>query len=190
MIPFNRLGFLFKVFGSAIYPREVRDRLADVCRDLWREARILDLGGGTGVLADLAYGARKDLLCIILDPARGMLRYSGPHALKAAGIAEELPFKAGMFDAVLIGDALHHFGDPDQAFSETRRVLKKEGVLFVFDMDPGHFMGSLIRAAEKLLGEPAHFFPPGLLSRLLEGHGFTTRLDRYGWRYSITARSR
>ena len=189
MIPFNRLGFLFKRFGNAIYPQRVRDRLGEVVDSLGPKALALDLGGGTGILAALALRRRQDLRCVVLDPAMGMLRHGGPALGRAAGVAEEMPFKTGLFDAVFIGDALHHFDNGGKALSETVRVMKRGGILFIFDIDPDRVTGRLICVAERLLGEPAGFLSPETLKQLLGGYGFMVRIDRCGWRYSVTARA-
>jgi ubiquinone/menaquinone biosynthesis C-methylase UbiE len=185
MIPFDRLGIFFKIWGGAIYPKEARVRVTAIGRALRPKARVLDLGGGTGVLADLILRAREDLGCFVVDPSLGMLAKGSRHIRRAAGVAESLPFKDGAFDAVLIGDALHHFGNPLKAFSEVMRILEPGGVLFIFDIDPDTAMGKTIRVMEKFLREPAGFYSPEELSRLLRERGFRVRVDRYGWRYSI-----
>ena len=187
MIPFNRLGFLFKMFGIMIYPGEARVRLSTIGRSLAPRARVLDLGGGTGVLADLIHRVRQDLRCVAADPALGMLEKGSPHILKAAGLAESLPFKENIFEAVLIGDALHHFDNPLKAILEVMRVLKPDGILFIFDMDPETFAGRIIYRVEKLMREPARFRPPEELSKILTDYGFRVKTERYDWRYSITA---
>jgi ubiquinone/menaquinone biosynthesis C-methylase UbiE len=186
MIPFGRLAILFKIWGGAVYPKEARVRLNAIGRALKPGARVLDLGAGTGVLADLIYRVRQDLGCFAVDPSVGMLQKGSRHIRKAVGAAESLPFKDSAFEAILIGDALHHFSDPLQAFFEVMRVLKPRGVVFIFDIDTGTFTGRVIRAMERLLREPARFHTPEELSKLLTEHGFQVVLDRYDWRYSIT----
>jgi len=187
MIPFNRLGSLFRAFGGMIYTQEVRVRLSAIGRTLGPKARVLDLGGGTGVLADLIYRVRQDLVCFVVDPALGMVGKGSRHIRKAAGIAESLPLKDGTFEAVLIGDALHHFNDPLGAILEVMRVLKSGGILFIFDIDPHVSLGKVICRAERLLREPARFRSPEELNKTLTEYGFQVRIDRYDWRYSITA---
>jgi ubiquinone/menaquinone biosynthesis C-methylase UbiE len=110
------------------------------------------------------------------------------HIRKAAGAAESLPFKDSTFEAVLIGDALHHFKEPLRGLMEAMRVLKPGGLLFIFDIDPGTLMGKVIERMEKLLREPAHFHSPEELSKLLTDYSFSVRTDRYDWRYSITGK--
>jgi ubiquinone/menaquinone biosynthesis C-methylase UbiE len=190
MIPFDRLAVFFKLWGGAIYPEAVRVRLSSIGRALKPGGRVLDLGGGTGVLADLIYRVRQDLDCFVADPSSKMLIKGSRHIRKAAGLAESLPFKDNTFDAVLIGDALHHFNDPLKGFFEVMRVLKPRGVLFIFDIDPTTPMGKVIRGMERLFREPGRFYAPDELSEILTEYSFKVRVDRYDWRYSITGELR
>ncbi len=137
-------------------------------------------------MADLIHRVRQDLVCFLVDPASGMLAKSSRHIRKAAGVAENLPFKDSTFEAVLIGDALHHFREPLRGIVEAMRILKPGGYLFIFDIDPATLTGKVIRTAEKIMREPARFCSPEDLGKLLEEYGFRVRIDKYDWRYSIT----
>jgi len=187
MIPFNHLGWVFKNVGSLIYPLEIRESLCDFLIPLERSASILDLGAGTGVMSEFAYACREDLQFTAADPAEGMLKFSADYIQTHRAFAEELPFEANSFEAILIGEALHHFSDVDKAFQEIVRVLNKEGKLFIYDFDPSTFLGSILCRAEKLLGEPGNFFSPAILKKMLEDHGFSVLIKQYGWRYTISA---
>jgi demethylmenaquinone methyltransferase/2-methoxy-6-polyprenyl-1,4-benzoquinol methylase len=187
MIPFNHLGWLFKYFGPVAYPQEVIEGLCNFLKTISAEGRLLDLGAGTGVLSEFAYGCRRDLEFVAIDPAPGMLKYAPEYVRTHTASAEALPFAAESFEAVLIGEALHHFQAPEKAVQEIVRVLKSGGRLFIYEFDPGTFMGGSLCMAEKLLGEPGHFYAPEALKELLESHGFSVLINRYGWRYSIHA---
>jgi SAM-dependent methyltransferase len=188
MIPFNRLGWLFSRFGPMIYPGMVRREFCELLQTLPPHARLLDLGAGTGVLSHFAHQCRSDLQLAAADPAEGMLRYAPSHAKRVNAVAESLPFGDTHFDAVAIGESLHHFDAPGTALDEVTRVLKNEGALFIYDFDPATFMGALICRTERLLGEPANFFPPGRLAAMLEARGYRVGIARYGWRYTLIAR--
>ena len=187
MIPFNHLGWVFNAFGSASYPKEAIKGLCNFLKPVSTNGSILDLGAGTGVLSTFAHGCRDDLQYVALDPAEGMLKFS-PHFVQThTARAEALPFDDDSFEVVLIGEALHHFQEPEIALQEIARVLKKEGRLFIYEFDPGTFMGKSICMAEKIVGEPGHFYAPEVLKEMLEVNGFRVEINRHGWRYTIHA---
>ena len=51
------------------------------------------------------------------------------------GLAEEIPYADGTFDAVLSRLAFHHFAEVGRPFAEQARVLKKGGKLILIDME-------------------------------------------------------
>jgi len=187
MIPFNHLGWMFKTFGPSIYPKSVRISLCDFLEALPSGASVLDVGGGTGVMCEFAYTCRDDLNFTVVDPAEGMLKHAKAYVKTCKASAEALPFADKSFDVVLMGEALHHFKDIDEALKETVRVLKKGGKLFIYDFDVGTFKGNSIYKFEKLLGEPGNFFEPEALLMLLEDYGFSVGFKRHEWRYTMHA---
>ncbi len=187
MIPFNHLGRLFKYFGPVAYPKEAIAALCDFLQPVSPNASLLDLGAGTGVLSEFAFSCREDLAFVALDPAEGMLKFSPYYVRTHTARAEALPFEESSFDVILIGEALHHFQEPERALQEIARVLKGDGRLFIYEFDPGTVMGRSLCLAEKLVGEPGHFYAPEVLQAMLETHGFSVKLNRHGWRYTLLA---
>ena len=187
MIPFNHLGWIFKHLGPAIYPGKVRESFCLFLQTLSKQASVLDMGAGTGVMSEFAYACRDDLHYAAVDPAEGMLKFSPEYIETHKAAAEALPFDAENFDMVFMGESLHHFQDVDKALQETVRVLKKEGKLFIYDFDVSTFMGKSICIGEKLLGEPGNFFTPEALKEILESYGFLALINQYGYRYTISA---
>lgn len=101
-----------------------------------REARILDMMGGTGILSHALMGAgyrdvtlldlSLDMLCFAQESLR-------PAPRLCAGDAMRLPFEDGMFDVVVCRGGLHHLPDLDASVGEAWRVLRKKGTFLAFD---------------------------------------------------------
>lgn len=49
----------------------------------------------------------------------------------ALGLADNLPFRDGSFDAVILSEVIEHTVDPNAVLRETRRVVKSGGVVFI-----------------------------------------------------------
>jgi ubiquinone/menaquinone biosynthesis C-methylase UbiE len=118
---------------------------AAVHRLLVREAdlarqRVLDIGCGTGALASIL-AAHFGCEVAGVDPSEGMLaqaRDKLPDADIRLGVAEELPFADGRFDATLMTMVAHHV-DRVRAFAEARRVLVPDGRIVVLTTNPDAF---------------------------------------------------
>lgn len=105
--------------------------------------RILDAGCGSGPL----FAALRDRGAIVsgFDRSTGMLelarRRLGPDAdLRAADLANPLPFPDGAFDDVIASLVLHYLEDWTAPLAEIRRVLRPGGRLIASVMHPllGH----------------------------------------------------
>jgi len=186
MIPFKLLAPLFHTFGSLIYPKVVKHELCKFLKPLHVKAKVLDLGAGTGVLSKFAFTCNENFHIIALDPEEGMLKYTPPYVEKLIGVAEALPFEDNSMDAIIIGEALHHFRDPHKAIKEIKRVLKTQGRLFIYEFDVESFLGKTICNTEKLLGEPGHFYAPEVLKKILEDYSFSVQVNQHSWRYTLS----
>lgn len=189
-IPFDLLGRVFARWGHRAYPEWAWPLLAEAVGGLPEGARLVDLGGGTGLLASRSLELRPDLEAWVVDPSAGMLRHvpDGIRTLKTRAEGLDLPPES--VHAVVVGEALHHFHDPDAALLGLTRILKPGGVLWVYDFDPRVGVGRWVYLGERLLGEPAHFMEPGRLLEKLERLGFEGAYQAQGGRYVLTARLR
>jgi ubiquinone/menaquinone biosynthesis C-methylase UbiE len=116
------------------YERVHAPRFTEVARDLVEMvglaegARVLDVGTGTGVVAQVATDAGATAVGI--DESVGMLRVARrerPKVPVAAAKALDLPFGPGRFDTVLGSFVLAHFNKVETALFDIARVLRVEG---------------------------------------------------------------
>ncbi|MEU4439134.1 class I SAM-dependent methyltransferase [Micromonospora chalcea] len=96
------------------------------------DARVVDLGAGTGILtrgllALTADGTVAQVVPVEPDPGmRAQLAAATPGTTALAGSAEAVPLPDGAVDAVLVGQAYHWF-DRERAHAEAARVLRPSG---------------------------------------------------------------
>jgi ubiquinone/menaquinone biosynthesis C-methylase UbiE len=103
--------------------------------------RTLDVGCGTGTLA-VALAERGGKVWGI-DSSPEMLAEALAKETRArfkGGVAEELPFKDGWFERVVMRLSLHHVDRP-RALAEAGRVLVPGGRIVIATFDPDHFDG-------------------------------------------------
>jgi len=111
------------------YPEAILDWLAREC-GLTPQARIADIGSGTGILSSLflRFGCRVDGV----EPNSAMrlaaerLLAAEPRFHSVDGRAEATSLPAGSVDFVTAGQAYHWF-EPEAARSEFSRILKPHG---------------------------------------------------------------
>jgi SAM-dependent methyltransferase len=159
-----------------------------VLRTLHRRAprSILDLGCGTGQLLGRIAENLSPPRLVGCDFSAGMLTHAAER-LRAVprlsalvrGDALRLPFRAGVFDAVVSTEAFHWFPDHDAALAELRRVLVADGTLLLgFVNPPFAAVGELARFGSGLFGAPLTWPTPAALRRRIESAGFTVLTQR------------
>ena len=91
--------------------------------------RVLNVGAGTGSYEP------PDRAVVALEPSATMLAQRPADAAPAVqGVAEQLAFADGSFDAVMGTLTLHHWSDLGQGLAEARRVGRRQ-VFLLFDND-------------------------------------------------------
>jgi ubiquinone/menaquinone biosynthesis C-methylase UbiE len=91
-------------------------------------AQVLEIGSGPGHVAGLLAKAGASVTGV--DFSSDMVEVaqsSHPDITFQQADAEQLPFEAGSFDAVVANFVVHHLARPEVVFSEVNRVLKPGG---------------------------------------------------------------
>jgi SAM-dependent methyltransferase len=110
--------------------------------------RVLDVGCGPGALTAELTGRLPPSAVSAVDPSERFVaavqaRYPGVHVRRAA--AEDLPFAAGTFDAVLAQLVVHFMADPVAGLTEMLRVAGPSGVVAACVWDHAGGQGPLGR---------------------------------------------
>jgi demethylmenaquinone methyltransferase/2-methoxy-6-polyprenyl-1,4-benzoquinol methylase len=126
---------------------------------------LLDVGGGTGrVAAALRHYVRR---AFVADFSHGMLlqaRAKGLHSIQTP--AEQLPFLDGVFERIIMVDALHHVNHQSRTIGELWRVLKPGGCLVIEEPDLRAWQVKILAVVEKLLLMRSHFLAPPEIAAL------------------------
>jgi SAM-dependent methyltransferase len=99
--------------------------------DVPPNARVLDVGSGSGALVPDIRIAAPGVIVVGVDPAREMLLAARRATVLPAiqGDAATLPVRSGSIDAALLAFVLFHLTDPAAAIAEVARVLTVGGVV-------------------------------------------------------------
>ena len=104
---------------------------ADVARHFAPDSELLDIGCGTGWLAEhFAHYTGIDGAREAVELARGLGR-----RVIHGDLEQRLPFADQSFDAVVIKDVLEHVRNPAGLAREAARVLRARGLLFASSPD-------------------------------------------------------
>jgi ubiquinone/menaquinone biosynthesis C-methylase UbiE len=105
------------------------------------QARVLEVGCGTGVLTRLLARWPGVGAVVGVDPAPALLAKARalasdlPNVTFREADGRALPFEDGAFDVVVFDSVLSHVPGPDRALAEAARVLRPGGRLALFDGD-------------------------------------------------------
>jgi ubiquinone/menaquinone biosynthesis C-methylase UbiE len=155
-----------------------------------REAKVLDIGCGTGRYT-IPIASITGAHVFGIEPSEEMLdaavkKNTHRDICWGRGVGESLAFRGESFDCVLMTFVLHHIEDKKKAISEMFRVLRPGGRCIIITTSHGHIRRSPLYLFPKLAAIDLVRFPslPWLKSMLEEG-GFKNvhyHLDMYGKR--------
>jgi len=157
MAKFDHFNLLSPVY-DLVFGRTSQSAIIELA-EIKPHHTVLDVGGGTGRVAVQMIPIAQST--IIADSALKMIREAQKKGIIAINAnAEQLPFKDGTFDRIIMVDALHHVVDQRQTLDELRRLLKPGGMLVIEEPDIHHWLVKLIALGEKLLLMRSHFLKP------------------------------
>lgn len=148
-------------------------------RPVVKDKTVLELATGTGLIAkNLVHDAR---LIEATDASPEMIAEAKREASSAklhfsVQNMFALPYADGMFDVVIVANALHIVPQPEAALSEIRRVLKADGVLIAptFTHADNTTRGKIRAFFMKCAGFP--------LEQRWSSEGYLAFLRENGWR--------
>jgi ubiquinone/menaquinone biosynthesis C-methylase UbiE len=162
-------------------------------------SKVLDVGTGPGYVAVAARARGADVIGLDFSEQQvALARRTYPGIELRQGDAENLPFEAGRFDAVVMGLCLHHLPDAEHGLAEAFRVLRPGGyfaaTVWAKPEDNPAFrivMSAIDRHGEKVELPPGpplfRFADPDEARRVLEAAGFVeprTRVVPQYWRHA------
>jgi ubiquinone/menaquinone biosynthesis C-methylase UbiE len=127
-----------------------------------KQARVLDIGSGPGLIPIALAMHQPDWHIQGIDPSPEMLRQARRHAEQAGvservrferGSATALPYPDGSFDLVISQFTLHHIERPVEMLDEAARVVRDGGQVIIKDLArPARWKAALFLTFTKYLG--------------------------------------
>jgi ubiquinone/menaquinone biosynthesis C-methylase UbiE len=122
---------------------------------------IIDVGGGTGLIAKVLRGKAQNSDIVVVDLSRNMLqKLNDPTISAIQGDVTVFPLRDGTFSLAILINTVHHIPKEKQQASlrEVFRILKKQGRIFIIEIYfPNTFFSNLFVKIETLLvGKTAH----------------------------------
>ncbi|MBV8717535.1 MAG: ubiquinone/menaquinone biosynthesis methyltransferase [Chloroflexi bacterium] len=137
---FGRIARRYDLMNSLItlgQDARWRRRVAGALDGLPPSARVLDVGTGTGRLAEAVEEQLSGPTVIGVDFTVPMLRLAADGLRRAAADALSLPFADGQFEGVVSGFLVRNLADLERGLAEQVRVLRPGGVLAILETTPG-----------------------------------------------------
>jgi ubiquinone/menaquinone biosynthesis C-methylase UbiE len=157
--------------------------------------KIIDVGGGTGLVAKVLRSKKQNDDIMVIDLSRSMLqKVNDPKLSVVQGDVTAFPLKDEAFTLAILVNTLHHVYETKQqvALREVFRILKKQGRIFIIEIwHPNTFLSNLFVKIEKILVGNTHHFIPDKMQLAIQEAGFheikVIFPKKYPYRYVTTA---
>jgi SAM-dependent methyltransferase len=182
------------LYNASLPPHVVRHylekRVAFVRGRVPAPARLLDVGCGTGLLAQRL--SQQGYEVVGLDLSYGMLLQGSAALRYVQGDGAALPFGDGAFDGAVTVAALHHIFEPAKVASTIRemlRVTRSGGAVIIWDHNPLNPYWPFLMRRLPQDDEDTRLVPAGEILRAVRAAGAdAVEVVRSGWVPDFTPR--
>jgi len=140
------------------------------------EEKIIDVGGGTGLIAKVFRSKKQNDDIMVIDLSRSMLqKVKDPTLSVVQGDVTAFPLKDETFTLAILVNTLHHVYETKQqvALREVFRILKKQGRIFIIEIwYPNTFLSNLFVKIEKILVGKTHHLTADKMQLAIQDAGF------------------
>ncbi len=159
--------------------------------------RVLDLGCGTGELAQRLLTTQPELTITGVDLSPQMLAIARakcaayPQARFLEGSATALPFPDHHFDWVVSSSVFHYFSQPQEVLAEFRRILNPRGHIVILDWCRDYWVCQVYDWLLPWLDPTYHgCYSAGEFQALIQGTGlvlqqFSRQRTSWAWEFMI-----
>lgn len=143
-----------------------------------RSGRLLDIGCATGFFLDEA--RRRGWEAHGVELSKWAVEYAKDRLNLdvTRGTVEETAFPDESFDVIVMLDVLEHLVDPKYTLLEIRRILKKDGILYISTPDVSSVLSRILRGRWWGINKfHLFYFSKKTLKKMLDACGF--RITRY-----------
>ncbi|WP_195430271.1 class I SAM-dependent methyltransferase [Clostridium sp. D46t1_190503_E9] len=166
------MSYLFKYYSKQydkfmkIFNLDKNKEIIKVIKEL-NNLEILDIGGGTGTLADALINLGANVT--ILDPEIKMTNIAKEKNNKIKiinGYATNIDLNDNLFDLIIMRDSFHHIQDKEKTLKECKRLLNNNGKILIYEFDRTHIITKLIYFFERICFEKVKMLSKNEIKKL------------------------
>ncbi|MGL4991620.1 MAG: class I SAM-dependent methyltransferase [Sarcina sp.] len=170
------MSYLFKYYSKQydgfmkLFKLDKTDKIIE-CLGVLKNKKIVDIGGGTGTLAEKLINAGADVT--IVDPEKNMTNIAKTKNRNIKILNEysnKISLGDGEADVIIIRDAFHHISSKGETLSECQRLLKKNGLILICEFDKSNIIARLIALFETLCFEKITMLTKDELRKLMKAY--------------------
>ena len=135
--------------------------------DMEQGQKLLDVGGGTGRVTVL-FKDISDALIVADSAIMMLIKAQGKRLISVNSESERLPFPQGLFDRIIMIDALHHVADQKKTLREMWRLLAPGGKIVIEEPDINNIFVKVLALGEKLLLMRSNFLSVNTIASMAE----------------------